>query len=488
QQLNGGPHFRESSPPFSPQPAPPKLPRQQNKNEIVLRDGTVITIRSKDEYLFVGPKDQQMVVNCLPLFTPRPQNQQGAGDSATTSGTENENGGKTEMEEKSDVQSSMHELMHEPRKQERRQTKAMRRFVLKKATSAENLLNTASASPKISDKKKRYSEAEDILDANTRNGVKVQRSMWTHFNSSPLANSQVVHPDSVLATTSTELTKEGNTEVEKGWEVMRKEESEEVNTGGAGNQDEGRGNVQQSFSDGGSDGEESKEMRVSYIDNPEQVQTLKRSSGSVSFIGRASFLLRVSTSPPPPSVEEDMTEEEGEGREEEGEEEASAAPVVDSAPVMQVVGSVEGEREREGVEMAGSEGRGNTDGAVEKIPPRGDEAGEKNDETESDGDIPKRKLDADKAELGSHPQEAAGGVSEKASLVHATLATPTAPPQASPDLVPLTSNTVPLTSVPTVQAVQQLTASPLPLAPMTFEPEFIERSGWLMKLSHRRGK
>ena len=428
-----------------------------------------------------------MVVNCLPLFTPRPQNQQGAGDSATTSGTENKNGGKTETEEKPDVQSSMHELMHEPRKQERRQTKAMRRFVLKKAPSAENLLNTASASPKMSDQKKRWSEAEDILDANTRNGVKVQRNMWTHFNSSPPANSQVdkdVHPDSLLATTSTELAKEGNTEVEKGWEVMGKEDSEEVDTGGAGNQDEGRGNVQQSFSDGGSDGEESKEMRVSYIDNPEQVQTLKRSSGSVSFIGRASPLLRVSTSPPPPSVEEDMTEEEeGEGREEEGEEEASVAAVVDSAPVVQVVGSGEGDGkvgEREGVEMVRSESRDDTDGAVEKMPPTGDEAGEKND-----GDIPKPKPDAGKAELGPHPQEAAGGVSEKAGLIHATLSTPTAPPQASPNFVPLTSNTVPLTSV---QAVQQLTATPLPLAPMTFEPEFIERSGWLMKLSHRRGK
>ena len=38
---------------------------------------------------------------------------------------------------------------------------------------------------------------------------------------------------------------------------------------------------------------------ISYIDNPEQVQ-LKRCSGSVSFIGRASPLLCVSTSPPPP--------------------------------------------------------------------------------------------------------------------------------------------------------------------------------------------
>ena len=423
-----------------------------------------------------------MVVNCLPLFIPRPETQQGAVDSAT-GGSESvlkENRGKVETED-----ASMHESMHNPRKQERRQTKAMRRFVLKKASSAENLLNAASPDSKISDQKKRCSEAEDILDANTRSGVKVQRNMWTHFNSSPPTSSKAVHLDVV----ATALTIEGDnddTEVEKGGVVVGTVEGEEVDMGDGGDEDKGRGSIPQSSSDGGSDGEESKEMRVSYINNPEQMETLKRSSGSVSFIGRASPFLRVSTSPPPPSLAEDVTEG--------SEEKEEAVAVVHSGPSVQEVNGEEGKGEaREGgeVAMVGSEGGDCTDGAAEKVEATGDEVAEKNGETESEGDIPKQKLDVDKAELGPQPQEAAGGVSEKAELIQSTPVAPSAPPQASPNPVPPTlapHNLVPLTLAPPVQAVQQLTPTPLPPAPMTFEPEFIERSGWLMKLSHRRGK
>lgn len=466
QQLNGGPHFRESSPPFSPQNPPAKPPRQPKNNKIILKDGTTITIKSKDEYLFVGPKGHQMVVNCLPLFTPRPS-QQGAVDSAT-GGSES----TPKMVEAEEKQGSMHESMHEPRKQECRQTKAMRRFVLKKASSADNLLNTASAASKIPsyNQKKQYSEAEDLLDGNMRSSIKVQRSMWTHFDSTrPASKScselddKAVPPDSIMVTISTEPTKKGNDDAKKEEEVVGgREGSDHVDAGDREKEDGGKA---QSLSDGGSDGGESKEMRVSYIDDPEQVQTLKRSSGSVSFIGRTSPFLASSGSFPPPSVAEDVAERSEEEGEREGE--------VDGGTVADSPTGCEGKGESGGGEEVAVEGKDGTDreGTVSSS-----EAGAADDETKIKGDDPNLKQYADK---GPEPRKA--DVSEKAELVQATPATPSAPPQVSPDLVPLTS-------APTVQNSQQLTFTPLPPVPMIFEPEFIERSGWLMKLSHRRGK
>ena len=378
------------------------------------------------------------------------------------------------MVEAEEKQGSMHESMHEPRKQERRQTKAMRRFVLKKAPSADNLLSTASSASKIPsyNQKKQYSEAEDLLDGNTRSSIKVQRSMWTHFDSTrPASKScseldKAVHPDSVMVTVSTEPTKKGNDDAEMAAEeeevVGGREGSDQVDAGDKEKEDGGKA---QSLSDGGSDGEESKEMRVSYIDNPEQVQTLKRSSGSVSFIGRTSPFLVSTGSPPPPSVAEDVaerSEEEGEG---EGE--------VDGGTVADSPAGCEGKGESGGgeeVAVVGSEGK-DGEGTVSSS-----EAGAADDETKIKGDDPNLKQDADKG-----PEPAKADVPEKADLVQATPDTPSTPPQVPPDLVPLTS-------APTVQNSQQLTFTPLPSVPMTFEPEFIERSGWLMKLSHRRGK
>ena len=38
-----------------------------------------------------------------------------------------------------------------------------------------------------------------------------------------------------------------------------------------------------------------------------------------------------------------------------------------------------------------------------------------------------------------------------------------------------------------IQPAAQPTATPLPPPPLIFEPKFVERSGWLSKLSHKKG-
>ena len=385
-----------------------------------------------------------MVVNCLPLFMARPD-----AESATSGGK----GTSTEEAGRGGQEQDVHSLMHEPRKQERRQTKAMRRFVLKKASSAENLLAASSPASKTSkyDQKKRSSEAEDILDENMRSSVKVQRNVWTHFNTAQTPNkvsSEGVkdeEPESAKVTTSTEEGNDGaKVEGTDGGNVEQKEEK--------GHEDK------MVLSDGGSDGEESKEMKVSYIEDPEHVQTLKRSSGSVSFIGTAATRRSPGprSLPPPPSVVEEVSE---------GSEEREGETASSDATGVTV--TVEGE-DGEGVTLVGSEG---TDGGEgERVPPGSEEAV---GEGGRGGDHPKPKPEANGVDLVPEqpPQE-------KAVVAQAT---PSAPP-----LVPPAS--VPPALAPTEQSTEQAIHTALPPAPVTFEPEFIERSGWLMKLSHRRGQ
>ena len=431
----------------------------------------MITIRSKDDYLFVGPKGQQMVVNCLPLFTPRPDAMEAEGAMAGDKSTLSEAGHEGEREGK-----DVHSSMHEPQRQERRPTKAMRRFVLKKASSVENLLTSSSPAnkPALSSHDMRSSEAEDILDASLRSSVKVQRSKWTHYNISQAPTNKVRNEKvktklgeskSLPETVPTEMTKEESTESEAG-KGAESEGRDEVDGEGK----EGQGTVQgTSFSDGGSDGEESRELTVSYIEDPQQVETLKRSSGSVSFI--ASQRTRVASTPPP-SVAEDISE-----TSEEKEEGADTGTVTGPEAVCERVRVVV---ESEGGESVGgesvteleSESEDRTDGE-ERVSTEPEEIGKE----ESEGDKPLS------PEHKVNENEQPSQLQEKAEVAMEMSPPPSAPP---PQAVP--PDLVPQALPPPDHTTAQPTHSPLPPAPMTFEPEFIERSGWLMKLSHRRGQ
>ena len=442
----------------------PTADPQAARNKVVLRDGTCITIRGRDEYLFVGPQGHQMVVNCLPLFTPRP---------VTGSLTAGASGGASSSSER-----DAHNQVR------RRGTKAMRRFVLKKAASTENLLaqrsDPATAATKNHDRK-RSSEAEDILSENARKNVHVHRDMWTVFSktdeqqASDYSNCEGVGEVSkaILApedppTTQTPaeelkiLSDDDDGERGSGVEDRGVREMVEggVSVGVGGGELEGDGNVinggekgggdgalgdddtmqQHAFS--GSDGENEKELRVNYIENPEQMKTLKRSSGSVSFIGTASSSSRgkAAHSPPPPLTVEGVKEEEEE------EEEV---------------------QEEEGSEPTGMVGGITEDKPTPKIQPLGTGPGSKTTGVQESDHL--------NGEIGTEVSQSPESSWEP--LPHLVPPSPTTEDTPAHPPMGTEQQTLP----------QQPVTTPLPPPPRVFEPEFIERSGWLMKLSHRRG-
>ena len=429
-----------------------------------------------------------MVINCLPLFIPRVDALQG--DSATsagaTGGTDQEKGA-TENVQKQDV----HNSMHEGRRKARRGTKAARRFVLKKASSNDNLLS-AGTSPKHATMKC-SSEAEDILDETVRNKIEVHRDRWTHFNSSYQQavdpTTAAVESDPLLLTPAETQGKQETPKVKEGDGQEGEREGKEEEREGDGEviremregdeRDGGGGAALPTLSDGGSDGEGERELRVSYIENPEQVETLKRSSGSVSFIGNARPVVKrmASVCPsPPPSVTEDV-----------GEMAAGASDIGSpvSAGVTVIVESGEGD---EVTGVSGDSGEG------DKVTCVGGDSGEgvsgvNGDTATTDGaDTVKAKVESGKMEpetqnatLESAPfggEHASGVTTSEISTPSKTLSGP--PLQNFPPATP--------SAPPQEQTVNTQLVTPLPPAPLTFEPEFIERSGWLIKLSHRRGQ
>ena len=486
---------------------------------IVLKDGASITIQSKDEYLFVGPQGNRMVVNCLPLYLPRTDVLQT--NSATAGGASSSDSVAGVKEGKKDGQSSI----HEPQKQARRGTKAMRRFVLKKAASSENLLTPTSVHATAAskgDQNKHSSEAEDIFDKKSRNNVQVHRDMWTHFNKSPghqtsAANSAGIEEVDQAAVVTTQpespsTTQESSGSVQKVNILSNEGESsedgaerkgvddvgvcedvktvgicEEVKTEGVGDGEMVDGQeredvvrkeelLEQVLS--GSDGEEQKEMRVSYIENPEQVETLKRSSGSVSFIGTASTFVRITAtrSPPPASVSEDMGEEE---------KDCTSTKMVGTSPDAEV-GVVLVDEEGDSVTLVSGENRECVDGADENVKPKINTTGLEAAKQNSD-DL-KEEMESERAELAK-TVPASGQSSCEPSDSHLMPSEPVIDSlsESFPDLIPPSPTEEPQLPEQQQNLPPQPFVTPLPPIPVILEPEFIERSGWLMKLSHRRG-
>ena len=444
-----------------------------------------------------------MVINCLPLFIPRSNTLEvESAAAACASGDSGAPGDKGKAREKVQTQ-DIHNSMHEGRRKARQGTKAARRFVLKKASSSDNLLAPVSAPPLKPDTLKRSSEAEDILDEAMRSKVEVHRDRWTHFNSSykkAVDPTSEVESDNLLQkaveTVEPQQIKEGvGYEGEKGIvEDMGKNVGGEcVSEGEVAKEGEERGGNEPSqvLSDGGSDGEGEREMRISYIENPEQVQTLKRSSGSVSFFGGAAPTVRKManvSSPPPPRVSEDGEEmgDEASTSTRDAEEGASGSGVT---VVLEGVGG-------DKVTCVGDEGA--------KDMCTGCESGEGSDVVFVGGKGQDkvngggaRKQNSEKAEVESgqnmtpEPAPSDSNHAEEETPSENVALTQTTPSQmpsgpATPDPPQLTPSSPPPQG--TAEEPQGPQVTPLPPAPLTVEPEFIERSGWLTKLSHRRGQ
>ena len=440
-----------------------------------------------------------MVVNCLPLLEMR----SGQVATSTKERAASVSGGSSAAAAAQHVHSAT-ETGHTAGG-----TKISKRFVLKKASSSEDVLAHETPRPEPS---KRSSEAEDILDQGGKDSIQVQREKWAHFSSSYSANySTRVRDSQVTAELPTQTKPEGAPELN-----MEKEEGgggggdgggggggggggatgEASKQGGGGENgtvapaDVGERKMDVNkgkfgiMSDGGSEEEEGQELKVSYIENPEEIITLKRSSGSVSFIGSLTRGGQLSQ-PPPASVMEDGGEgEEGAvgGKEEGG-------------------GEVEGEKEKVGggsgeegeVEGGGSEG-GRVQGEAAVVEEGKKEGGERKTDEAKEKDEGERERNQSSAKDETRKQE---DTSEE-SVPVAAAAEPV--PQKPPPL-PATSLQSPpplLSPPPPSQPPQQdgpaasprpsgPVVTPLPPPPPTFEPEFIERSGWLTKLSHKKG-
>ena len=402
-------------------------------------------------------------------------------------------------------------------------SKSTHGFALKKASSSESVLTDTCASAATATKcklGKRSSEAEDILDESARNKVKVHRETWTQFNNgySTTGDVESAAPQAVtVSETTTEEMVEALSSKEGGGEGGEKEMEgvdgrEEENTSGEGG--EGGGNEEGTSteegeregnqggphvqSDGESDGENGKELSISYIENLEQIQTLKRSSGSVSFM--VNPLVRVTSmhSPRPAGVTESRGEEAGEVGGTDWDEETrggEGGEVSESGERGKegegVIGRSEGEGGEGGKGEEGGEGREGVNGGGEVTTKDGTWGGE-------DGEDIKAKMQA----TGEEPHPTGPQTETHTPTPSGGDAVSTETPQAQPTLLETASepSTLPSEnstrpSAPTSdpglsQRSEQLlapTATPLPPPPLTVKPAFIERSGWLTKLSHRRG-
>ena len=469
--------------------------------------------------MFAGPQGQQMIVNCLPLFVPRPEAQRveptTSGHAASVSG---------------EAVETQHTQGHSVRKtrvenQGHKGSKSTQGFALKKASSSESVLVDTCASAAAATKcklEKRSSEAEDILDESARNKVKVHRETWTQFNKGYSTTGDVESASQVVTVseTTTEKLVEALSSKEGGREEGEKEmegvdSREEQNTSGeGGGRGEGGGNEEGTSteegeregnqggphvqSDGESDGDNGKELSISYIENLEQIQTLKRSSGSVSFM--VNPLVRVTSmhSPRPASVVESRGEEAGEvgGTDwDEGTRGGEGGEVSESGERGEEGEGVNGRSEGEG----GEGGKGEDGGrGREGVNGGGEVATEDKTWGGEDGEEVRAKIQATGEE--PHPTGPQTETQPLTSSAGDTASTET--PQAQSTLLETAgeSSTLPSEnssrpSAPTSdpglsQRSEQLlapTATPLPPPPLTVKPAFIERSGWLTKLSHRRG-
>ena len=240
-----------------------------------------------------------------------------------------------------------------------------------------------------------------------------------------------------------------------------------------------------STSDDGSDDEKPKkdQLLVEYIDNPDELTVeVKRSSGSVSFFGAQEALAPypVPKSPPPdlPTIEQSM--------------ELLSTDV--SAAAAPLDGSV-GEKSREGT--GDSSASPETEPNSSETAPKSEAADEvvpKEQPTLEEESEPREKTVADEKEeqpqgdslTKTEPEAEAkqSSSSEKPPLLEAAT---TQAPQPGVSSAPGTLPAAQGAPLPPLAQPAPLPRTPLPPPPPTIEPAYIDRSGWLTKLSHKKG-
>ena len=193
----------------------------------------------------------------------------------------------------------------------------------------------------------------------------------------------------------------------------------------------------------GSDTDESNAQKISvnYVDNPEDLKPqLKRSSGSVSFIGAC-----------------------------------TVSPLQSSLIDKKIV--------------EGEEGEGRTETSRNGITSVGEKSVEENGT-----EVPDSKL---QNEHSTSPKSSEASTEDGSTTVAASSSTTFTSPTEKPPLLeeanlqvsqPNAQPSAPLHPAQNPSATQrQLAPTLLPPSPSSIEPTYIERSGWLTKLSHRKG-
>ena len=454
-----------------------------------------------------------MVVNCLPLFEVRsPEEREEMRAEAKKAKRRSKKRAATTVTECSAAATKG--SIQATRSHSIAMKKLANRFVIQKAHSSENLLSTKSTNVQRT-AAKRSSEAEDVIEPAGREGVDFKRDQWS-YSSNPFLTDYVTsigdpismttdhtHPVIHVQQTLQDLNsldlrdkEEEEKEEGEGEKVEEKEErgreqkvwcesnSKEAVSAGV---QEGVANGRLTLSDGGSEGEEREEMRVNYIQNPEQIETLKRSSGSVSFIG----IERGRSQSPLADVREEVGGEEGRvgrvggdkgGGEEEGvrkKAEGEGGSVGERMKGGERVGEESVDKEERGREEK-SEVGGMAEGIGEGEKWRGEEP------TVQEGSLVEEEKDATEEvpqmETNPQPLPARPTLTSAAAPPSSSSSTP-ATPQPSVHSAP--HQHPPRTTEPSQSRRSHVT--PLPPPPFTIEPQFIEKSGWLSKLSHKKG-
>ena len=241
-----------------------------------------------------------------------------------------------------------------------------------------------------------------------------------------------------------------------------------------------------SMSDDGSDDEKSKkeQLSVEYVDSPEELTVvMKRSSGSVSFFGAqedlAPYPAPKSPSPDLPTIEQSMellsTETSAAAMPPNGSGENSPKNAGGTSPETEAPSGSETTPKSE----AG-------DDVVSKEQPAEEKLGASSDESQEKTASEKEPVQENPAKMvpeGSDTEAKPSSDLEKPPLLA------DAKSQASQPGVPSAPGSLPSAegAPPPAQPVP-LPHTPLPPPPPTIEPHYMERSGWLTKLSHKKGK
>ena len=459
---------------------------------------------------FIGPTGQQMVINCLPLYDPLPQAATSPPPSNSSSISTQETQNKTTLrkarsedilakpaaelkngEEEDGGSKSDGEDKDEVRRNISRQNWIRYRssFSANYTTKIHNIPPPTQASARLLDLEGSTSiamesslESTGIFDAqatgkpesetfdedrqkegSSSNVLLAPVDPFQHQNGSPIQVSNGANESEVTTPTYQQsaerippLERASSTEANAESPSDNKTVDENITKEKNGT----KGNSQLRTASEGSDTDESNPQKISvnYIDNPEDLKPqLKRSSGSVSFIGACTVSPLQSS-----LIDKKIVEgEEGEGRTEPS---GNGITSVGEKPVEE--------------NLAQSK--------------NGIENGKTLPSDKNGNEVPDSKLQNEHS-TSPKPSETSTEDNAVAAASSTTFTSPTEKPPLLEEAnlqvsQPNAQPSAPLHPTQNPSATQrQLATTLLPPSPSSIEPTYIERSGWLTKLSHRKG-